>query len=314
MAKDLILTYATDVGLDDLRRLIMSARRYCSREDVDIVVIINPLGQRFHALAQQYDVELMPCTSVWKEIRPSKPMKIFYRLLLKLVEKFERYPSVFGDRSITSYVHRTIAYPWLHAIVQRHLAYESLLKVRSNYRMIFLSDARDVILQANPFPLLDETKLHVFLHEADNVYLSAQALKAGRHHVDSMWVRDVVGEDTLDRLQGLPVICCGTTIGGYDAMMSYLSLMTGQILQRKFKPVDQAISNAILRLEYPASKLVLHENREGIVLTLDGMRSEQLEFVDGEICFGGRPMPVVHMYDRLTETAEFVAELYPGSE
>ena len=79
-------------------------------------------------------------------------MKLFYRLILALAERFERYPQIFGKSETSNYVYRTIAYPWLHAIGQRHLAYEAFLQVRSNYRMIFISDARDVILQGNPFP------------------------------------------------------------------------------------------------------------------------------------------------------------------
>src|ERR1700678_3666530 len=142
MRKNLILSYATDVRFDDLRRLIESARRFCPPDEVDIVVIINPLGPKFHRIAEQYGVELMPCNSVWKEIRNSNQMKLFYRLVLALAERFERFPAIFGRQETTRIVHRTVAYPWLHAIVQRHLAYESFVHVRSNYQMIFLTDAR----------------------------------------------------------------------------------------------------------------------------------------------------------------------------
>lgn len=317
MPKDLILTYATDVKFDDLKRLLVSARRFCPPDEVDIAVFINPLGPKYHQLAEECDVELIPCNSVWKEIRNSKQMKLFYRLILALAERFERYPQIFGKSETSNYVYRTIAYPWLHAIGQRHLAYEAFLQVRSNYRMIFISDARDVILQGNPFRDLDETKLHVY--ELSTTYLNSSALKAKDTldpdiYLDSEWVQQVFGNDVLDRLQGRFVACCGTTIGGREAIMDYLARMTKAILRYKYRPLDQAISNMILHLEIPPEEVVFHKNGEGSVLTLEGMDEKEIHLEDGEMRFNGRATAVVHMYDRMPETDAFVKELYPSGE
>lgn len=314
MSKDLILTYATDVGFDNLSRLLVSARRFCSPDEVDIVVVINPLGQRYDQLASQTKAELMPCNSVWKEIRNSKQMRLFYRLVLAMAERFERYPAIFGRSEASRCTYRTIAYPWIHAQAQRYLAFEAFLQIRCNYRMIFLTDARDVILQGNPFQDLDETKLHAFCHEPSDAYVSSSALDAGSHNLDSKWVREAFGKSILDQLSGRLVVCCGTTIGGRQVMMEYLARMTGLILAHKYIPLDQAISNVVLQLEMATDDVAFHKNREGIVLTLAGMDAKDLSFVDGEIRIDDRALPVVHMYDRTRETDAFVKALYPSSE
>jgi hypothetical protein len=314
MSKDLILSYATDVRFDDLKRLLESARRFCPPEEVDIVVIINALGPKYHSLAEEHKVELIPCNSVWKEIRNSRQMRFAYRLILGLAEQFERFPAVFGSVELGRYVHRTLAYPWIHAQAQRYIAFEAFLKIRCNYRMIFLSDARDVVLQGNPFGKLDETKLHAFCHEPADAYITSDALDAGGENLDSKWVRYVFGKSVLDRLQGKLVICCGTTFGGWDVMMRYLACMTREVMEHKYTPLDQAISNIVQQLEMKPEDVVLHKNGEGIVLTLAGMDPKTLDFVDGEIRYRGCAAPVVHMYDRLPETNAFDQTLYPSTE
>ena len=133
-------------------------------------------------------------------------------------------------------------------------------------------------------------------------------------YLDSEWVQGVLGKTVLDRLQGRSVACCGTTIGGREAMMDYLARMTKVILSHKYRPIDQAISNMILHLEIPAEKVVFHKNGEGVVLTLEGMDEKDVHLENGEIRFKGRTTAVVHMYDRMTETDALVKELYPSGE
>jgi hypothetical protein len=133
-------------------------------------------------------------------------------------------------------------------------------------------------------------------------------------YLDSEWVQQVFGNDVLDRLQGRFVACCGTTIGGREAIMDYLARMTKAILRYKYRPLDQAISNMILHLEIPPEQVVFHKNGEGSVLTLEGMDEKEIHLEDGEMRFNGRATAVVHMYDRMPETDAFVKELYPSSE
>jgi hypothetical protein len=302
VAKDLILTYATDVEYSSLRRLIVSARRVCPPELVDIVVIINPLGDQFAELAERYNVQLFPCNSLWKEIRPHLPLRIFCRLLLAATKVMDRYPRLFGSPQACGHVHRTLAAPWQHAIPQRHFIFHNILQLRSNYRMVFLTDARDVVVQANPFSLLDEDKLHVFLQEKE-VF--------GEDNIDTIWARKVLGPVSASRLSGKAVSCCGTTIGGRGMVLTYLQMMTSSILQHEFNVVDQVIHNAIIYLGYPQEQLVSHRNREGTVITLSGVSASDVELTATELRVDRRVVPVVHMYDRIPEINEFFCALYP---
>ncbi len=302
MTKDLILTYATDIEYSSLRRLIVSARRVCPPELVDIIVIINPLGNRFAELAQEYDVQLFPCNSIWKEIRPYKAIRLFYRVLLIAATVMERYPELFGSADVCSQLHRSLAAPWLHASSQRYTIIEDILRVRSTYRLVFLTDARDVVLQSNPFEDLDEDKLHVFLQHGV-VY--------GEDNLDTNWINNVMGVAAARRFSGREVSCCGTTIGGQAVMLSYLKKMTAAILKYQFSVVDQVPHNEIIYSGWPSERISFHPNTEGLVLTLGGMTAADVELTETTVRLGGRVVPVVHMYDRVPEIKELFHTLYP---
>jgi hypothetical protein len=301
MPKDLILSYATNADYDGLRRLIVSARRFCPADEVDIVIIINPMGERYARLAEEYGVQLYPCNSIWKEIRPSKQMRIFYRLLLGLAEGFERYPALFGSKDISNAVYRVLAYPWCHAQTQRYLAFEEFLRVRCTYRMVFLTDARDVVFQGNPFHDLDPDKLHTFLQTKAETY--------GLENVDTQWFRAVFGQHALEHVKGKIATCCGTTTGGYAPMMEYLAQMSACILAHRLTPLDQAIHNKIVYSDYPQDLLAFHDNDAGVVLTLGGMSSNDFELDENGLRIQGRLIPVIHMYDRIDVTKAYFANV-----
>jgi len=300
--KDLILTYATDIGYANLRRLIVSARRFCSPEAVDIIVIINPMGNCFAELADEYHVQLVPCSSVWKEIGPYPLLRSFYRLILVCASFMAKYPQLFGSADVCSHIHRTIAGPWLHASCQRYTIIQAILQVRTTYRMVLLTDARDVIFQANPFQFLDEDKLHVFLQH--NVIY-------GDDNLDTVWARSVLGASVANRLTGKAASCCGTTFGGRQILLAYVDAMISTILKYKFSVVDQVPHNMIAYFGLPSTHVVFHSNEDGAVLTLGGMNLEQVELTSTDLRIRGRVVPVVHMYDRIREINEFFCTLYP---
>jgi hypothetical protein len=303
MTKDLILSYATDIQFDDLRRLIVSARKFCPSDQVDIVVIINSLGDRFAELADEHDVQLFSCYSVWKQIRPYKPLRLFYRLVLGAATFIDRHPGLFGSPEVCNLVHRTLAAPWLHASCQRYIIAEDLLRVRSTYRMVFLTDARDVVLQANPFDSLDPEKLHVFLHQHE-IY--------GEQNIDSTWLTSVLGSARACQLKGKVVSCCGTTIGGRRILLTYLKKMISSILQHQFHVLDQVPHNEIIYLDFPPDEIVIHPNADGEVLTLAGMTSADVDLTENDVRLQGKLVPVVHMYDRVKEINDLFYRLYPS--
>jgi len=167
--------------------------------------------------------------------------------------------------------------------------------------MVFLTDARDVIVQANPFDSLDEEKLHVFL-QANEIY--------GDKNIDTAWIHRVLGAATADRLQGKRVSCCGTIIGGRRIVAKYLEQMTAAIIAHKVRVIDQAIHNKIVHLDFPSQSLVMHRNHEGAVLTLGGMSVNDVELTSETLRLHGRVIPVVHMYDPVKKINEFFCDLY----
>jgi hypothetical protein len=300
--KDLILSYATYANYSDLNVFFRSARRFCRPEEVDIVVIINPMGNSYAELSDRYEVQLIPAYSIWREVRTSTQAKLLYRVVLRLAEWYARHPAIFGNPEVLRAIHRTISHPWIYAQAQRFLSFEDFLRVRSTYNMILLTDARDVVFQQNPFSGLSPKKLHVALQNPTEIY--------GSDNVDSRWMREVIGRECLEKLRGKIASCCGTTIGGYAVVMEYLEKLTSTILEKKYRAVEQPMHNEIVYLKFPSDAIVLHDNLEGPFITLGGMSADQLELSDTELRVRGRLVPVVHMYDRIPETKALFGGLY----
>jgi hypothetical protein len=79
---------------------------------------------------------------------------------------------------------------------------------------IFLSDARDVHFQRNPFPPKDvnmERTIHAFLED--------NRRKIQRQMVNAGWIRIPRGKEVLKSIGHLLIICSGTTLGGKVAMV-----------------------------------------------------------------------------------------------
>jgi hypothetical protein len=170
--------------------------------------------------------------------------------------------------------------------------------------MVFLTDARDVVLQANPFDSLDPEKLHVFLHQHE-IY--------GEQNIDSDWLTSVLGSARAGQLKGKVVSCCGTTIGGRRILLTYLEKMIASILRHQFKVLDQVPHNEIIYIDFPADEIVIHPNTDGEVLTLAGMTSADVELTESEVRLNGKVVPVVHMYDRVKEINDLFCRLYPNN-
>jgi hypothetical protein len=304
--RDLILSYATHAKRCDLNAFFASARRFCDPDAVDIVVIINPMGMEYAHLADKYDVQLYPANSIWREIRDARNIRLFYRLVLRLMETIERYPVFFGSPQTVDAVHRSISHPWIYAQAQRFLSFEDFLNVRSTYRMIMLTDARDVVFQQCPFIGLDYHKLHVALQTSGEIY--------GADNLDSRWMKEVLGLRSLARLRGKVASCCGTIIGGYPVIMDYLSKLSRMIIAHKYRPVEQPMHNQIIHFDIPPDRVLFHDNAAGPFITLGGMSADELELGESDLRMRGRLVPVVHMYDRIPETKALFERLYACRE
>jgi hypothetical protein len=286
--KDVILSYATNILYEDFARLVRSARAHVPAERADVIVITNAQSPRFAELAAELNVELVPAPpTVWKDIPSSRVLRILFRCLFTFFEVGERVGKPSRSWQV---VHRTLTGIWSHPINGRHFAYLELLALRPDYRMVLLTDARDVVFQGDPFePALDPGKLHAFLQD--------EALVYGPKNVDSDWYVSVYGNAGLAKVTGKPIACAGTIMGGTAVMHRLIEEMIGELVNHKRGSVDQAIYNSLL---YGRMNPVVqfHPNLVSTVLTFGDVAEDRFTVVGDQVQVAGKVPAVLHQYDR----------------
>lgn len=175
------------------------------------------------------------------------------------------------------------------------LYYRFLLSRPDTYRHIFLTDLRDVIFQGNPLSHGEKGRLRFYVEEPPNTIGSCPN--------NSRWIREYFGEETLQSLATRPIICSGTTLGDYEAILTYLEKFILTLHQSRSLMrvgVDQGIHNYLAYTELQ-SLVTLCPNRTAEVLTMGLMPREENfarnsagQLIDGN----GNPYAVLHQFDR----------------
>jgi hypothetical protein len=297
MAKNLVLSLATNARYEDFARFVRSARRHLSPDDTDIVLFINALGPEFARLAAELDVELVPVWSLWREVTQSLPLKVAFRALLR----FLQLGSSLNLRNFHELTRATVS-AWVHVQAGRYIVYHEYLKVRPDYQCVLLTDSRDVVFQADPFPHVTPDVLNIFEQDPSIVF--------GDSNVDSDWFAKIYGASTLEKLRGKQTICSGTTMASPRVLSKYLDLMEKEIILHRATPLDQAIHNKLVHLDIEANEMRRHSNVSGCVLTLAGTGAAEYEVVGDEVRVKGRLVPILHQYDRVPELAALLTRVY----
>lgn len=199
---------------------------------------------------------------------------------------------------------------YLHGHVNscRMIGYLNFLETHSAYREVLLSDVRDVLFQGNPFGICDPSLCHAFLERSGKTI--------GDDRINRKWVRRFIPADIGPKLALQPISCAGVTIGGRDAMLQYLTALTGLlrkvgIFKRRWAGADQIWHNYLLHLSDKVP-MVAHSNN-GLVATMALEGRDAYGIVDGCVVHdtGARPI-VCHQYDRFPAIADFAMRQYCG--
>ena len=201
----------------------------------------------------------------------------------------------------------------------QHARYENYLSlVRSRgFEKVVLADAFDVVLQDDVFARMDAPGLYVSEESALSYTLGTQRMNA-------LWVSALYGQETLARLQQLPVLCSGFTAGTRHAVLVYLRRMaeesrwrivrrvSGEIQRAHGRDVargfDQGIHNVLLREGWDAA--TDGAVRPMDVLTANAQRCNgrgslvQWNHTTARVCRrSGRCFAAVHQFGRLQPEA-----------
>ncbi len=186
--------------------------------------------------------------------------------------------------------------------LKRYDYYLNILS-KKKYKNILVCDSRDIYFQSNPFE---------YKYEGDiNFFLEDQKIKECTHN--SNWLIKAYGNKVFKNLSEKIISCSGTTLGTYEGMKNYLTLMINCSNKYKYKKrlkylltfrrdkagrgVDQAHANFIAH-----NKLVknshFYQNFDGPIATVYHLK--KLTFNNNSELMNSKnePYTVVHQYDK----------------
>jgi hypothetical protein len=185
------------------------------------------------------------------------------------------------------------ASPLTQFMVKRFFKIEQLIKTL-DHDQFMITDLRDVILQGNPFQLLNENTL---ITGIEPVTIQKSEMNAG-------WMQATYPSAVYNRLKLRAVACAGVTVGGRKAIFQYINEMVEETYKHLPRVVnklgaDQAIH---IRLFYERLKgldLHLEANGSGSIATLHFSKLQEFKLEDGTLeNRTGKPLTIIHQYDR----------------
>jgi hypothetical protein len=190
------------------------------------------------------------------------------------------------------------AWTWLlSAVKKRHVFYRRFLEEEGgNYRRVLLADTRDVFFQSNPFSS-EFTEDLLFFEES-------HPLDHGEFN--SWWIKSHLGQETLDRLAKKTTLCSGTTMGTPAALCWYLD-RTLHLMRTSARQGDahgdQGLHNAVVYEhlhDCPYSIRICGNGCAQVYTLTQYLETKEIRRAPtGEVIDPlGRPVPIVHQYDR----------------
>ena len=193
----------------------------------------------------------------------------------------------------------------------RYVRYGELLRAADKqYARILLTDASDVLFQADPFANLPDDELLCFLEDPVRTI--------GQCPDDSLWIQQIFGPAILERLKDFEISCSGTTIGTHAAIVQYIDLLLQPAkpnLMAKlmnFRGHDQGIHNYLLRTgALPQARLIPNGEQ---VYTVGSVKDSDITLASGGVILapGARACPVVHQFTYKPALLAHVRAAYPS--
>jgi hypothetical protein len=276
--RDVILTLLHGVPADYAAAFFASLRRTGYRGEV--VVFAGAMTEESLAGLSRQGVRVVPF-----KFRGGRVKQILIRL-------WPVWRLVFNSR-VAPEIKERLARTVFHLFYLRHLLYLQFLRAhRQDYDRVFLTDARDVYFQADPFSWNPPAGVHVFL----------EVTPFEDSEMNLRWIARPFGTAAAAKMKGKTISCAGTVFGDMPGILQYLETMvTLSMGARSQKEVtgDQGIHNYLVH-QQPFPGITIHDNRTGPVLTIGAARLETIRFnAEGWVVDDtGAVAPVLHQYDR----------------
>lgn len=185
-----------------------------------------------------------------------------------------------------------------HFFYLRFLLARNYILENPQFSRIMLTDVRDVYFQLDPFS---------WLPPSEGVYCFAEhsGRMIGGCPNNSGMIREVFGEEGLQKIQRSQIFCAGTIIGTRSALLQYLERFLDLALAGMnlwpFRGGDQGIHNWIVHFE--GLPLLKPLGNEGPVFTMGCVPRMQIRqnSLGQVIKPEGTVYPILHQYDRFKD-------------
>lgn len=186
------------------------------------------------------------------------------------------------------------------------LYYDYLIKNRSKFNSIIITDVRDVIFQSNPFCRI-KSNIFYFFFEDPSMTFNNSKLNYG-------WAVEANGIEFTNKILNKTVSCAGVSIGSINEMIAYLEIFDINIKKRQnlVWGYDQGLHNGILYGNL-LNNYTISTNDNDIVFTMGASKYYQLNEFNKFVNNNESEYSIIHQYDRNGKLLTKIKLQYSGS-
>ncbi len=288
MKRKAIITFAVGYQFEHIQHFILSCQAFSPEADLFIYV-----GSNLRDIQEQ-------C----KSFSNVKLIRYQESLLPKMLSKLAMQ-SAWGGKKLAQLIQHL--YHWLNKsnglemwatplvqfMVKRFFLIQKLM-VSLPHEQIMLTDIRDVLIVSDPFEQLGSSM----------IVTGEEPVAIKDSDFNRRWYEATYSKEQLTKIENLPVLCAGVTIGSRHAIEQYVREMIEETFNNLPKIVgllgaDQAIHMHLMYKRLQGIQKRVEKNGSGAIATLHYSSLNEFRFANGTITNKkGTCLKVVHQYDR----------------
>lgn len=184
-----------------------------------------------------------------------------YKIYKELIECCKLFNATLYEFDLSKYNHYKCYKTYPEIIQIRYLIIKDILCNENNITKILLSDTNDVIFQGDPFSIDFESDFYCALEQNLICDFNNSSSDCNRKWLYDYY-KNLTDDEFLNKFKNKYVICAGTILAKYDALMNYLIWF-----EKNTQINDQGLLNIYI-YDFCNSKTLLKYN-DSKILTLD---------------------------------------------
>ncbi len=302
VANNWIITTSFSYSALVLTPLLESIRRHCPGASV-LILTDNAGLEQLASLPKRYNQVILRAVNT-----PPKVIHGHFALARKILSRSQRSIRRSlqqvglrnrgkGERPISIEQPRRLSLSTCqaHLLIRRFFWIKHLLEqeILGEVDYLMLTDARDVVLQSDPFQGC-----------GNQLITGEEGETIAQSPMNRDWLAKAYSNSLALELSPYQALCAGVTIGSKAQMLAYLDCFcdsTLAIMRRQGTALlpnwDQGIHNKILRIDRPVA--LLCSPADGLISTVGLVGSDRIQLdCEGQVVVDGTVPAVLHQYDR----------------